>query len=90
MTTPSEQKPNQSAESTTALNPGTNNSEPQFNIPEPLAGIKPATQEILHLATHKAELVGPVNQVAAVDAVVAPPLAAKGDDNVMSQPQKPS
>ena len=92
MNTPNEPNPIQSSESITAKNPnpGVNNSEPQFTIPGPLPETKPATQETLHLSTHKPELIGPVNQVAAIDPVIAPPLAAKGDDDVMSQPQKQS
>jgi len=81
MNTPNEQKPNPSSDITTAKNPapGVNNNEPQFDISEPLPGIKPATQETLHLASPQSEPVGPVK-----------PVAANGDDDAMSQPQKQS
>lgn len=50
----------------------------------------PTVQDIVNQVKPMCAIKGVSSQVPAKDAVNAPPLAAKGDDDVMSQQQKPS
>ena len=90
MNTPSEQNANAAAGNTADknLNSPPNNKEPQFTIPEPLPGLKPATSTTLHLATPSGQVLGPMPQAPAKDPVLTPSPATKGNSEIPSQPQK--